>query len=118
MFFVTAFLERAEEILDVASEAQRDVEQETAILIDRQGGIRMLDPTGWSLSGLLAEFGAAVVYRVKKSRGTVRVEGWDGRQKCDIQRSAPGAFTGLLPAPAYPRFAHPKMLQAVAVTMA
>jgi len=85
---VTQFLRRAEEILDVASAERQCQEQETAIVIDRQGGMRMLDPTGWSMPGLLAEFGAAVVYRVKKSRGAIRVEGWDGMQRCELQRPA------------------------------
>ena len=92
MGLVTPFLRRAEEILDVATAERHCQEQETAILIDRQGGIRMLDPAGWSLPGLLAEFGASVVYRVKKPRGSVRVEGWDGMQRCEIQRPASAAL--------------------------
>jgi len=115
MLLVTSFLRRAEEILEVASEASHNPETETAILIDRQGGIRMLDPTGWSLPGLLAEFGAAVVYRVRKSRGTVRVEGWDGMQRCEIQRPARGAFAPVFPGP---RFVQPRMLQAAGIVTA
>jgi hypothetical protein len=116
MGFVTPFFQRAEEILDVASAERSSQDQETAILIDRRGGIRMLDSTGWSLPGLLAEFGAAVVYRVRKSGAAVKVEGWDGMQKCEIQRGAavglgsglahPGALLAMAP--------QPRMLQAMA----
>jgi len=114
MVFVTPFLRRAEEILDVASEAGNDADQETAILIDRQGGIRMLDPTGWSLTGLMAEFGAAVVYRVKRARGAVRVEGWDGFQRCEIQRPAANALPHWFAGPVCPKVLQPRMLQAIA----
>ena len=115
---VTPFLRRAEEILDVASEAGNNSDQETAILIDRQGGIRMLDATGWSLSGLMSEFGAAAVYRVKRARGAVRVEAWDGFQRCEIQRPAAGGFPQWLAGSALPAMAYPKMLQAVAPELA
>jgi hypothetical protein len=57
-----------------------------AILIDRQGGMRMIDPKGWSLPALCAEFGAAAVYTVERRAGTVRVEGWGGGERCLIQR--------------------------------
>jgi len=113
MGFVTDFLRRAEEILEVAIGAPHDVEQETAIVIDRQGGIRMLDAAGWSLSGLMAEFGAAAVYRMKKSRGSVRVEGWDGMQRCELQRPTAGPVL-----PALPGWGQPRMLQAIAPLVA
>ena len=41
---------------------------------------------GWSLAALSTEFGAAAVYKVERRGGTVRVEGWDGGQRCLIQR--------------------------------
>ena len=59
---------------------------ETAILIDRAGGMRMLDPCGWSLPALSAEYGASAVYKVERRGTTVRVEGWSGGQRCLIQR--------------------------------
>jgi hypothetical protein len=55
---VTALLQQAEEILDTASRA--GIGPGMMILIDRQGGMRMLDPTGWTLAALTAEFGASV----------------------------------------------------------
>ena len=85
MPIVKAFLRQAEEILDVAVEGDSDA-SDLAILIDRQGGIRMLDPVGWSLPALCAEFGAAAVYTVERRARTVRVEGWGGGERCLIQR--------------------------------
>jgi len=82
---VKAFLRRAEEILDIAVAGDNDA-GDLAILIDRQGGMRMLDPKGWSLPALCAEFGAAAVYTVQRGARTVRVEGWGGGERCLIQR--------------------------------
>jgi len=83
---VSAFLQQAEDILEVAVAGNRCGAGDVAILIDRQGGMRMLDPTGWSLPALSAEFGASAVYRVERRGGAVRVEGWGGGQRCLIQR--------------------------------
>jgi hypothetical protein len=82
---VKAFLGRAEEILDIAMAGDSDA-GDLAILINRQGGMRMVDPKGWSLPALCAEFGAAAVYTVERSAGTVRVEGWGDGERCLIQR--------------------------------
>lgn len=45
----------------------------------------MLDPSGWSLPGLAAEYGAAAVYRVVRRGNSVRVEGWNGSQRCLLE---------------------------------
>jgi hypothetical protein len=83
---VKAFLRQAEDILDVAVEGDSDA-GDFAIVIDRQGGMRMLDARGWSLPALCAEFGAAAVYTVERRGRTVRVEGWGGGERCLIQRN-------------------------------
>ena len=80
-----------------------------AILIDRQGGMRMLDANGWSLPALSAEFGAAAVYKVERRARTVRVEGWGGAERCLIQRNLGPRRTSDLPW--MPAFGHPMMLQ-------
>ena len=80
------FLQQAEDILDIAASGDSSL-QDAVIVMDRQGGMRMLDPTGWSLPALSAEYGATAVYKVEKRRETVRVEGWDGFQRCLIQRN-------------------------------
>jgi hypothetical protein len=82
---VKAFLRQAENILDIAVEGDRDGGN-LAILIDRQGGMRMLDPQGWSLPALCAEYGAAAAYKVERRGRTVRVEGWGGGERCLLQR--------------------------------
>jgi hypothetical protein len=74
--YVSAFLQQAEDILDVAVAGNRYGADDVAILIDRQGGMRMLNPAGWSLPALSAEYGAAAVYKVERRGGAVRVEGW------------------------------------------
>jgi len=104
---VRAFLQQAEDILDIAT-AGSNTWHDLAILIDRQGGMRMLDPCGWSLPALGAEFGATVVYRLERRGGTVRVEGWDGSQRLLLQRSASSA--GLFHLPGMGSAAHAKML--------
>jgi hypothetical protein len=85
MPIVKAFLRQAEEILDIAVAGDGDA-GDLAILIDRQGGMRMLDPNGWSLPALCAEFGGAAVYTVVRRPHTVRVEGWGGGERCLLQR--------------------------------
>jgi hypothetical protein len=94
---VSAFLQQAEDILDVAVAANDPGAKDVAILMDRQGGMRMLDPAGWSLPALSAEFGATAVYRVERRGGTVRVEGWGGGQRCLIQRNVSLARVADLP---------------------
>lgn len=91
-----AFLQQAEDILDVAVSGDGNP-GEVVIVIDRQCGIRMLDPSGWSLPALSAEYGGAAVYKVEKRCGTVRVEGWDGCERCLIQRTTAATRFGHLP---------------------
>ena len=99
--FVRAFLRQAEDILDVAVEGDSE-SAGLAIVIDRQGGMRMLDPQGWSLPAMCEEFGAAAVYTVERRGRTVRVEGWGGGERCLIQRNLsprrPSDLPGMCPA--------------------
>jgi hypothetical protein len=95
-FFVRGFLQQAEDILDVAASGDSTL-QDVVIVMDRQGGMRMLDPSGWSLPALSAEYGATAVYKVEKRGSTVRVEGWDGCERCLIQRSLSSAKLFQLP---------------------
>jgi hypothetical protein len=82
---VNGFLHKAEEILEIAVAGNGDA-GDLAIVIDRQGAMRMLDPGGWSLSAMCAEFGAAAAYRVERRGRTIRVEGWGGGDRCLLQR--------------------------------
>jgi hypothetical protein len=93
---VRGFLQQAEDILDVAASGDSSL-QDVVIVMDRQGGMRMLDPSGWSLPALSAEYGATAVYKVEKRGATVRVEGWDGFERCLIQRNLSSARLFQLP---------------------
>ena len=84
---MSAFLRQAEDILDTAFQGEND--QELVIVIDRLGGMRMLDPTGWTLPALSAEYGAAAVYRVERRPDAIRVEGLSGSERCLLQRKNP-----------------------------
>jgi hypothetical protein len=88
---VSPLLQKAEEILDIAIAGENSA-PESAIVIDRQGGFRMIDPAGWSLSGLAAEYGAAAVYKIDRRGDSVRVEGWDGVDRCLLQRPRKSGF--------------------------
>jgi hypothetical protein len=60
------------------------------MVLDRQGGFRMIEPAGWSLPGLAAEFGAEAVYKVERRGSSVRVEGWNGFERCLLQGQTSG----------------------------
>ena len=73
---------------------------DVAIVIDRQGAMRMFDPVGWTLPAICAEFGATAAYRVERRGQVVRVEGCGGGERCILQRELlRGAHfkTGLFP---------------------
>jgi len=88
---VSAFLRQAEEILEIAVAGDAG-SQNSAIVIDRQGGMRVLDGSGWTLPALSAEFGAASVFKVERRDGAVRVEGLAGTERCLLQRTSPLAI--------------------------
>jgi len=93
---VSSFLQQAEDILDIAASGESSL-QDVAIVMDRQSGMRMLDPAGWSLPALAAEFGATAVYRVERRGAAVRVEGWNGTDRCLVQRTLPAGRLFQLP---------------------
>jgi len=82
-------LRQAEEILDVAGGGEGP--REVAIVLSPVGGFRMMDPTGWTLAGLRAEFGAKAVFRVERRGRILRVEGLSGSERCLLQRETPTA---------------------------
>jgi hypothetical protein len=99
---VSEFFRRAEEILSIATSETSDL-GDTLVVLDRQGGFTMLEPTGWSLPALAAEYGAEAVYRVERRGLSVRVEGWDGSQRCLLQsQSGRNRAYGLFGAPFAP----------------
>jgi hypothetical protein len=94
---VSTFLRQAEEILEVASGGTAP--REVAIVLGAAGGLRMMDPAGWTLSAMSAEFGAKAVFRVERRGQTLRVEGLSGSDRCLLQRESsrlgPAAFIAL-----------------------
>ncbi|HVW07895.1 MAG TPA: hypothetical protein VHC90_04905 [Bryobacteraceae bacterium] len=80
---------RAESILEVASAPGAD-SGPTAIVLDREGQLRVLNPDGWTRMGLIEEFGAREVYIVKKQGGTVTVEGWSANDRCTVSTQEAG----------------------------
>ncbi len=90
MAFMTALMQQAEEILDTAVRAT-DSGPNLVILINRQGGMRMLDAAGWTLAGLSAEYGASALFEVKWGPDGTSVEGWAGLERCRIERRASAA---------------------------
>jgi len=100
---VTEFFRRAEEILRIATNGASEL-GDALVVLDRQGGFRMLDAAGWSLPALAAEFGAEAVYKVERRGLSVRVEGWDGSQRCLLQgQTSRGRANSLFDAPIVPR---------------
>jgi hypothetical protein len=81
-----AFLRHAEEILDIASAGNGEA-GDMAIVVGHEGGMRMVEPRGWSLTALCAEFGAPAAYKVERRGCIVRVEGWSGGERCLLQRA-------------------------------
>lgn len=62
-----------------------------AIVIGRQGEIRMLEAAGWTLSCLLVQQGAETAYRVTREDGRVRLEGRHGSETCLLRSESPAA---------------------------
>jgi hypothetical protein len=111
--FVDRFLQRAEEILEVAASSGESA-GDCLILFDNAGGMRMFDPVGWSVTGLIREFGAREIYKIERRNGAVRVEGWSASQQCLLQRKSNGyRLPGCFPNSYYPSPRYPSTLQAV-----
>jgi hypothetical protein len=94
---VSQLFRRAESILEVAA-SPGATSCPTAIVLDRDGQLRVLNQTGWTRSGLIEEFGAREVYIVKKRGGTVTVEGWSANDNCTVSTKEAGrSWQELLP---------------------
>src|SRR4051794_17115051 len=86
MKYVSQLFARAESILRVAAAGGAKAEG-TAIILDRAGLVRVVNPDGWTLSALIHEFGGVEVYMVKKFAGTVTVEAWSALDSCTIRQN-------------------------------
>jgi hypothetical protein len=112
---VTSFLRRAEDILEIASTPDSAL-SDTLMVLDRQGGFRMIEPAGWSLSALAIEFGAEAVYKMERRGSSVRVEGWNGSEHCLLQSRTAGDWVRSLSGAPFPPQA--TMLQLTATALA
>jgi hypothetical protein len=85
---VSAFLKNAEEIFAVAQHAGPDG-GEFAILVNRDGGIHMLEMAGWELEPLRQQYGAQAAYRVTRTCGQVRLEARTSTESCMFKGDKP-----------------------------
>jgi hypothetical protein len=74
---------RAESILEVALAAGA-TSGGTAIVLDRAGSLRIISSEGWTLRGLIQEFGANEVYMVGQRSEGITVEGWTAGGQCTL----------------------------------
>jgi hypothetical protein len=63
------------------------------ILVGPQGGIRLINDSDWPLDTLIAQHGAASIYRVRQQKGTVRLEGRSGARTCVFEADSVTAAT-------------------------
>ncbi len=105
---MTALFEEAEQILNTAVHSERNG-GDVAIVIDRQGGLRVLNADGWNGAALTAEFGGSSVFKIRKSANSTAVEAWQGFDHCIIERRAEDSSRARLPL--MPEICHPIRLQ-------
>ncbi len=75
-----------------------------AILIARDGALRLVPAEGWELEPLRLEHGAESAYRIERRGGNVRVEARRAHERCLLEAHAPDG-AGLLDSPrSLPRF--------------
>ena len=86
-----AFWHDAQSIFETARQASRSGSEDCdlAILIGPQGGIQMLDASGWALPCLAAHHGARTAYRVTRAGGSVSLEGRCGSETCLLRSDSP-----------------------------
>lgn len=82
---MNVLLQQADELLETAICAEEKASG-LVILMDRMGGMRILDASGWTSSGLNAEFGPSALFQVNKRLGVASVEAWSGHDHCLVER--------------------------------
>ena len=79
---------RAESILEVATAAGSSLRRYSDCA-GSGGSLRVMSSEGWTLRGLIQEFGAAEVYMVQRLSGSVTVEGWTTSGQCTLSKRQP-----------------------------
>jgi hypothetical protein len=95
-FSVTGFFRRAEEILETAVSGPSSLSN-VLMVLDRRGGLHIMESAGWSLPAVAAEFGADAVYSLEHRGSLVRVEGWSGSERCVLQGRVNRRPSGIYP---------------------
>lgn len=85
------FLLNAQRIFDVACAGGSTNLAEFALLVGRDGGIRMIMESEMSLFAVMAHHDAETAYRVTRSSNGVRVTGSKGARRCELAESSPRA---------------------------
>ena len=101
-------LRRTEEILEIA-QTGTCADNGAFIVVDHRGSMRMLDPTGWTMSAVVREFGASEVYWIERRAGELKVEAWSRAGRCTLTKPTPGARPFIASNQALT--VYPKMLQ-------
>jgi hypothetical protein len=98
-------LDNAAELLEAAEAASGagEASSDWTIVVSREGGIRMLAGSDWSLESLQSFHGAQMVYRVRRGSDVIRVEGRAGSRTCLFEAGKPNGAARLLPAD-FPRY--------------
>jgi hypothetical protein len=97
---VRRFWEDATGLFETALAATEEGVGETAILIDRLGGIRIVDASGWRPEALRDHYGAERVYQISRGCGTVRLSGCTQEQSCVLEskpRPVPAWYAWMAP---------------------
>jgi hypothetical protein len=80
---VDTLLRNAESIFEIAVAPAAEFDN-AALVVDRAGGIRVLNSAEWSLPGIICEFGASEVYMIERKSGKLKVEGWSANRRCVV----------------------------------
>jgi hypothetical protein len=83
---VSELFRRADSILEAAC-VPGDSSGGTAIVMDREGGIRIMNSEGWTLNGIINELGAAEVYMIQYCAETITVEAWSTTDHCTVAKT-------------------------------
>ena len=85
--YVDLFLEHAQQIFDVAQTGgDAGGHDDFALLIRPDGGLHFIMDAPFTLSAASEYAGARTAYRVTRSQGAVRVEGWSAGRSCVLEQ--------------------------------
>lgn len=85
---VSSLLRKAESIFEIAIAPAAEYDN-AAVVVDRAGGIVVLNCAEWSLPGIVCEFGASEVYLVERKTGKVSVEAWSTDESWVVTSTRP-----------------------------